>query len=633
MTDVTIEKIVYKLESVVDEAIRGFDRVEKSIQGVDKKMETTSKSMEKAATVVSKAWKMVALAVTAAGGMIGRATILSSVQLEEYMVTLENLYGDLETAGDKMAWLMDFAKETPFELPGLVDALRKLKAYGIEGDAVMRSIGDASAALGKTLDMGVEALADAQTGEFERLKEFGIKAVEITKNNYESLGATQADVGLTALTYVDSQMQQGIKVIDRNNRAAITAAITGIWDENYFGGMEDLAQTAKGTWSNIWDALYRGETAFMGFDAATKTFREGSLFDRMKTSLVGVRSAIEGFDFASFGQGIERFLDMVGQAKTYIAPFVDAISRIGVAVWELLEDVGEAVGVQLYDDLSGLWQLVEDVGGLILFNLNAVATGLEMVAQSDAFKVIGLAIREIAESVSILYTWFREKLVTAIDFFIEKYNAIVPILQKAGMDVETISMDMFNPMKDSAKSAHDEVTSEVDQMVSEYSTALDVMSGKSKNADIIPGKRASYAQILGVDAVRDIKAQATANGQDLSFLGAAYDPTMAAMYGYGNASIPPAQIPQTPTIPAADTNVPTAGSQGSGPTQEQMETLTQKVSALNTDITKALKEEPRKIDAKVQMNFTIKTDMDVRKLERTIIKATTDGIYGKGQVT
>ena len=41
----------------------------------------------------------------------------------------------------------------------------------------MQSYGDTSAtALGKDLSQMIEAVADAATGEFERLKEFGIKA-------------------------------------------------------------------------------------------------------------------------------------------------------------------------------------------------------------------------------------------------------------------------------------------------------------------------------------------------------------------------------------------------------------------------------------------------------------------------
>ncbi|WP_269849562.1 hypothetical protein [Methanosarcina horonobensis] len=146
MTDETIEKLIYELEAKVDKAIAGFEKVEKSIGDVDKKMDKSSKAMEKGAALVAKAWQLVAVTITAAIALMARATVKSSADMEAYMITLTNLYGDLETAGQKMEWLLDFAQRTPFELPGLIDSMTKLKAYGIEFETVIRSLGNAASA-------------------------------------------------------------------------------------------------------------------------------------------------------------------------------------------------------------------------------------------------------------------------------------------------------------------------------------------------------------------------------------------------------------------------------------------------------------------------------------------------------
>ena len=50
----------------------------------------------------------------------------------------------------------------------------------------MQNYGDTSATLGKDLSQMIEAVADAATGEFERLKEFGIKA----KNQGDTISFT-----------------------------------------------------------------------------------------------------------------------------------------------------------------------------------------------------------------------------------------------------------------------------------------------------------------------------------------------------------------------------------------------------------------------------------------------------------
>ena len=57
-----------------------------------------------------------------------------------------------------------------------VDGFTKLVNLGLTpSEAALQSYGDTSAALGKDLSQMIEAVADAATGEFERL-EFGIKA-------------------------------------------------------------------------------------------------------------------------------------------------------------------------------------------------------------------------------------------------------------------------------------------------------------------------------------------------------------------------------------------------------------------------------------------------------------------------
>ena len=69
------------------------------------------------------------------------------------------------------------AQTTPYSLQQAVDGFTKLVNLGLTpSEAALQSYGDTSAALGKDLSQMIEAVADAATGEFERLKEFGIKA-------------------------------------------------------------------------------------------------------------------------------------------------------------------------------------------------------------------------------------------------------------------------------------------------------------------------------------------------------------------------------------------------------------------------------------------------------------------------
>jgi len=79
-----------------------------------------------------------------------------------------------------MGQLSEFAKKTPFEFGELTDVALKLKNVAGIGDEelipMLTSLGDIAASQAKPISQIVEAYNDAITGEFERLKEFGIKA-------------------------------------------------------------------------------------------------------------------------------------------------------------------------------------------------------------------------------------------------------------------------------------------------------------------------------------------------------------------------------------------------------------------------------------------------------------------------
>ena len=85
--------------------------------------------------------------------------------------------GSAEGAAAAFDSLQKFAKETPYGLEQSIQAFIKLKNLGLDpSETALMSYGNTAAAMGRDLDQMIEAVADATTGEFERLKEFGIKA-------------------------------------------------------------------------------------------------------------------------------------------------------------------------------------------------------------------------------------------------------------------------------------------------------------------------------------------------------------------------------------------------------------------------------------------------------------------------
>lgn len=96
-------------------------------------------------------------------------------EFEKYEAILTNTYQDHDTAVEKMGMLQDLAVDLPVSLREVTEGFIKLKNRGMEPTKEdIMTLTDIAMSQGKSLDQFIEAILDAQTGEFERLKEFGI---------------------------------------------------------------------------------------------------------------------------------------------------------------------------------------------------------------------------------------------------------------------------------------------------------------------------------------------------------------------------------------------------------------------------------------------------------------------------
>ena len=90
---------------------------------------------------------------------------------------LKNTLGSGAAASVALENIKEFAKTTPFSVQELTASFVKLANQGFTPNInQMRKLGDLASSTGKTFDQLAEAIIDAQTGEFERLKEFGVRA-------------------------------------------------------------------------------------------------------------------------------------------------------------------------------------------------------------------------------------------------------------------------------------------------------------------------------------------------------------------------------------------------------------------------------------------------------------------------
>lgn len=204
-----------------------------------KRAETGINSMSATAQIAGRAMAL-AFSGAAITGFLGKVV---SVQREFDVLnsSLTTVTGSSAAAERELMWLKDFAKTTPFGLAQATQGFVKMKALGLDPTrAALASFGNTASAMGKDLNQMIEAVADASTGEFERLKEFGIKAKKEGDN--------------VSLTF------QGVTTTIGNSAREITKYLEDIGNTSFGGAMEERAKTLDGTIAALgdtWDELFR----------------------------------------------------------------------------------------------------------------------------------------------------------------------------------------------------------------------------------------------------------------------------------------------------------------------------------------------------------------------------------------
>ncbi|RXO74395.1 hypothetical protein [Salmonella enterica] len=192
-------------------------------------------NLSKSAKVAGAAVTGLAAVVAAAAYKAAQELVQSQRQLDKMSASLKTLTGSTQGAKQALSILQDFARDTPYGLEQAVEGFRKLVALGLTpSEEALRSYGNTASAMGKDLNQMIEAVADASTFEFERLKEFGIKA----KQN-------QSDIEFTF---------QGTTTVVKKNAADIERYLLNIGNVNFAGAMADQANTLNGAIASAEDS-------------------------------------------------------------------------------------------------------------------------------------------------------------------------------------------------------------------------------------------------------------------------------------------------------------------------------------------------------------------------------------------
>ena len=280
--------------------------------------------------------------VVVAIAAVGTAAVKAAAQVEIWKANLLTMTKSSEGADSAYRALVDFAAKTPFSLKQSVEGFTKLSSLGLSTSTdIMTSYGNTAAAMGKSMSQMIEAVADATTGEFERLKEFGIKAKQ------------QGDK--VSFTF------QGVTKTVNKNAADIQKYIVDIGKVNFGGAMARQMATAQGAFSNLEDQIFN-TLAAMGDGVLNKTVGKITsaitaglgaitpLLSGIMDVIGGILSAVWDVSagllsvFTGGSQGAANFKESLDALAVVFAFVGETVSVLGQSVGAVFGFIGEIVG-------------------------------------------------------------------------------------------------------------------------------------------------------------------------------------------------------------------------------------------------------------------------------------------------
>lgn len=306
--------------TIVDEliAVLGYEvHGEEKARAFEKRLDAINRKLVAFSAAATRAASVGAAALTAGLGMLGRNVINTSAQFEAFETTLITIEGSADRAKKAMSWIAEFGKTTPYEVAQVTEAFVRLKAYGIDpiADDTLRTLGDTASAMGKPLMSAVEAIADAATGEFERMKEFGLKAKQ------------QGD----EVTFSWSKNGKDVSQTVKKTSEDIRGFILQNFGERFGGAMDRQSKTWVGMWSNLVD----------WWTAQQKLVGDKGFFDYAKGYLGGVLAQL---DRLSKNGDLDRWAQQASDVLTYAAKGLAAFAEQSARHIAFIADNWSTVG-------------------------------------------------------------------------------------------------------------------------------------------------------------------------------------------------------------------------------------------------------------------------------------------------
>lgn len=402
-------KVINTILNLRDNMSGGLIKAARNTQGVSREMVSATRSVvafkNKAVSSITSATKSFVKLGTAtasvAATLAAKTGLSEAMDLEGYRLQLETATKDTQKASEIMQYAINLANKTPFEGGELVEGASKFEAMGMAAQKWLPLAGDMAAATNKSFDQATEALIDAQNGELERLKEFGITKAKILEQGEKMFSGVQL---------VNNQGQI-------TNQEKFNEALIALMQDRFAGGMEKQATTMKGLWSTVTGVTKSALATITGI-TTDGSIRSGSALDLLKGKVQLLAGKLEEWQqngtldriAQQFDQGLAKAVETAGKAFTWVTENGDTIRRWVVGL-------GSALAmVKIVQFASGVMSAIKTV------KLFATVAGT-IVATNPIVLAIGAA---IAAGALLIANWDKVKAwaINIKDQFVDSFSRI-----------------------------------------------------------------------------------------------------------------------------------------------------------------------------------------------------------------
>lgn len=405
-----MSKTINTILNLKDNMSKGLYRVAKNTEGVTKEMASATyratqfgkKTGEAITNVTKKTLKWGAVTATAIGTLAAKTGLSEAMDLEGYRLQLETATKDTQKASQIMQDAITLANKTPFEGGELVEGAAKFESMGMSASEWLSRAGDMAAATNKSFDQAVEALTDAQTGELQSLKKFGITKAKVLEQG--------------------EKMFTGVQIANNSgqivNQEKFNEALIALMEDSFAGGMEKQATTLKGVWSTVTGVTKSSLATIVGISSDGK-IKAGSALELLKDKATLLSNKLQQWQqdgtidrlATQFSEKLAKGIDLASKAGQWVLDHGDTIKGI-------LAGVGTAIGsIKILKFASDTASTVKTAALFGKTLLTLVGTGgpvgLVIAGIVGVSAVVGLLAANwdtVKEKAGAALDWIKEKL-------------------------------------------------------------------------------------------------------------------------------------------------------------------------------------------------------------------------------